>query len=97
MHFCVYIYVCVYEGVHLSLFVHMISMHKQSFMFMLILAFHPALDWAAWLCPSSTGDKSPAPPSTLEWLRQLDSTGDQCRGNSLIMARINDEKFGVIQ
>lgn len=59
------------------------------------LLSHRALDnWAAWLCPSSSSNPSLL---SLEGLRQLDWTGDQCWGNSLIMVQINDEKFGVIQ
>lgn len=56
---------------------------------------HPALHWAAWLCPSSPSDPS-LNTSTLEGLRQLGWTGGSMQGNSLIMGRINDEKFGVI-
>ena len=56
----------------------LISMHRQHFTSVLS---HPALDWAAWPCPSSPSDPLLLPPvSTLERLRQLDRTGGSMPG-----------------
>ena len=88
---------CVYMCVCLNIQYLVIRMRKQHFTSVFIWAF-PLCTWLGSLAISQFPQWPPPPTaSTLQGLRQLDWTGDQCWGNSLIMAWINDEKFGVIQ